>query len=451
MSDHSWTIAATRFGYGHRPSDPLNGSPKAWLTRQVEDYDPDPVLLLDLPGSGPIARQYGAFRRLRGEDEETKRSARRELRGHLRDAISARIELAVHTSSPFAERLVHFWANHFAVSTEKPGAGPLAGSFEAESIRPNIFGRFSDMLRAAETHPAMLIYLDQARSIGPNSRRGLAAAQRGRRRAGLNENLAREILELHTLGVRSGYTQADVTSFAKALTGHTVPVLRRNRGGGNRTYAFVAPLHEPGSKTVLGTTYREDGAREALRILDDLAVHPATAKHIATKLARHFSADDPPPSLVSRLEQSFLNTGGDLQALTLALIEAPEVWQAERQKFLSPWEWSIASLRAIEADQYDPFRVRRVMIRLGQDLWKPGSPAGFSDKASAWAAPESLHRRVEAAQTIGRRGSRLDARTLAPLLYPGAWSENSATAVARAESPEQAMALMLASPEAMWR
>ncbi len=456
MDSHSWSIAATRFGYGHRPSAAPAGSPKAWLRQQIDDYDSRPVALADLPDSQLIARQFGAFRKLRNDDEDTKRTARRALRSHLRDAIGARIELAVHTSSPFAERLVHFWANHFAISTEKQGAGPLAGSFEAEVIRPHIFGRFSDMLKAVESHPAMLIYLDQAQSIGPNSRRGQAAAQRGRRRAGLNENLAREILELHTLGVRSGYTQSDVTEFAKALTGHTVPVLRRGRNtgereGADRTYAFVGQLHEPGSKTVLGTTYREEGAREAIRILDDLAAHPATAKHIATKLARHFSTDEPAASLVNRLEETFLKTGGDLRAVTLSLIDAPEVWQTKRQKFLTPWEWSIASLRAIDTDQFEAMQARRVMINLGQDLWKPGSPAGFDDKASAWAAPEALHRRVEAAQTFGRRGSRFDARTLGPLLYDDAWSKNSATAVARAESPAQAMALMLASPEAMWR
>ncbi|TRD12115.1 DUF1800 domain-containing protein [Erythrobacter insulae] len=449
MTNHSWSIVTTRFGYGQRPSARPNGSPKAWLSRQVQNYDPRPARIMGLPDSEAITRQFSDFRLRRDQDAEAKRAARRALRSHVQDAIAARIELAVHTTAPFTERLVQFWANHFAVSTEKPGAGPLAGSFEAEAIRPYILGRFADMLRAAETHPSMLIYLDQAGSIGPNSRRGQAAARRGRRRVGLNENLAREILELHTLGVRSGYTQADVTAFAKALTGHTVPVLRRFEQ--DKIYGFDPSLHEPGPKTVLGKTYRDEGSREAMRILNDLADHPATARHLATKLARHFSADIPPPALVSRLEESFLATGGDLGAMTLTLIEAPEVWAETRQKFLTPWEWAIASLRAIDTDEFDPLRARRMIVNLGQDLWQPGSPAGFEDKASKWAAPETLHRRVEAAQTIGRLGARHDARTLGPMLYSGIWSENSATAVARAESPAQAMALMLASPEAMWR
>uniref|UniRef100_UPI00342D4ACD DUF1800 domain-containing protein n=1 Tax=uncultured Altererythrobacter sp. TaxID=500840 RepID=UPI00342D4ACD len=451
MSDHMWSVALTRFGYGRFPSAALIGSPKAWLKSQVEQYDPYPRELDSLPSSTPLVREFGAFRRLRNADEEAKRTARRALRGHLRQAISARIELSARTLAPFAERMVQFWANHFAVSTEKPGTGPLAGSFEAEAIRPHVFGRFSDMLKSAELHPAMLLYLDQAQSIGPNSQRGRRAAQSGRRRAGLNENLAREILELHTLGVRSGYSQADVTSFAMALTGHTIPALRRRGRGTNEPYAFVQNLHEPGPKTVLGKVYRENGAREVVQILDDLAAHPATAKHVATKLARHFTSDDPPSSLIDRLKARFAATDGDLKAVTLALLDSPEVWGPERRKFLSPWDWSIASLRAVEPAEFDPMAVRRIMVNLGQDLWKPGSPAGFDDTAARWAAPEALHRRVEAAQAFGRRGSGKDARAIGPLLYPGVWSDHSALAVARAESPAQAIALMLASPEAMWR
>ena len=455
MADRQWGIALTRFGLGARPSDALAGSPQAWLKQQVANYDPLPAHLAGLPNSGTILPEFAAFRRLRQEDEEVKKVARQKVRRNLPMALHSRITLAATTDAPFAERMVQFWANHFAISTEKPGTGPLAGTYEAEAIRPHVFGKFSDMLMAVERHPAMLIYLDQAQSIGPNSQRGRRAAQRGQRqRGGLNENLAREILELHTLGVRSGYTQSDVTEFAKVLTGHTIPGLSprgQDLAGDRATYAFVPALHEPGRKTVLGKTYPEGGAREAQQVLSDLAAHPATAKHVATKLARHFTADDPPASLVTRLEQNFLETGGDLRALTLTLIDAPEVWQEERRKFTSPWEWTIASLRAVGAQDFEAQQVRRLMLNLGQDLWKPGSPAGFVDRAETWAAPESLHRRVEAAQTIARRGGRHDARELGLRLYPGVWSDHSATMVARAESPAQALALLLASPEAMWR
>lgn len=456
MTEGNWSIALRRFGYGGRPSEEHAGLPKPWLIYQVDNYNPAPDSLSQLPGSNQIAQQFGEYRQLRNGDQEVRRAARRALRRHVQNAINARIATAIETQDHFSERLVHFWANHFAVSTEKRGAGPLAGSFELEAIRPHIFGKFSNMLSAVETHPAMLLYLDQAQSIGPNSRRGSRVAQRGRRKAGLNENLAREILELHTLGVRSGYTQQDVTEFAKALTGHTVPAIRGNRRNrqnrnGDMAYTFEEALHEPGTKTVLGKKYGPNGAREAAQILSDLAVNPATARHVATKFARHFTSDDPPPALVSRLENDFLSTGGDLRSLTLALVNSPEVWAEERNKFLTPWEWSIMSARAIQPSVLQPRQIRRMMINLGQDLWKPGSPAGFDDAASQWAAPESLHRRVEAAQTLGQRGARHDARALGPELYSGIWSEHSALAVARAESPAQAMALLLASPEAMWR
>jgi len=456
MAEKQWSIALRRFGYGAKPTENPAGSPKSWLIDQIENYDPAPYALRNLPNSQQIAKQFGEYRKLRRGDQEVRRMARRELRTHVRDAVTARIAHAIDTPDHFSERLVQFWANHFAVSTEKRGTGPLAGSFEFEAIRPHIFGKFSDLLLAAESHPAMLIYLDQAQSIGPNSRRGLRVAERGRRKAGLNENLAREILELHTLGVRSGYTQQDVTEFAKALTGHTVPAMRANRrnnmfGDGNLTYTFDANLHEPGPKRVLGKTYRENGASEAADILEGLAAKPATAKHIATKFARHFTSDDPPPSLVSRLEKEFLSSGGDLASFTLTLINSPEVWTEERNKFLSPWDWTIASARAIQPNEPQTRQIRRMMILLGQDLWKPGAPSGFDDNAARWAAPESLHRRVEAAQTLGQRGARHDARSLGPALFGDIWSEHSALAISRAESPAQAMALLLASPEAMWR
>lgn len=456
MTEKLWSIALRRFGYGGKPTEKPVGTPAKWLLSQIDNYDPAPDALRGLPGSNAIATQFAEYRKLRRGDQEERRLARRDLRTHVRDAVSARIKHAVETPDHFAERLVQFWANHFAVSTEKRGTGPLAGSFEYEAIRPHIFGKFSALLLAAEAHPAMLIYLDQAQSIGPNSRRGLRVAERGRRKAGLNENLAREILELHTLGVRSGYTQKDVTEFAKALTGHTVPAMRANRrnnmfGDGNLTYTFNASLHEPGPKTVLGKTYRENGASEAADILRDLAAKPATAKHLATKFARHFTADDPPPSLVKRLQEDFLTSGGDLASFTRTLLNSPEVWSQERNKFLSPWEWSITSARAIQPNGPPARQIRRMMVLLGQDLWKPGAPSGFEDNAARWAAPESLHRRVEAAQTLGQRSANHDARDLGPALYGDIWSEHSAQAVARAESPAQAMALMLASPEAMWR
>ena len=376
--------------------------------------------------------------------------ARRRLRQSLFQAIDARLALAVDTTTPFSERLVHFWASHFAVSTDKFASAPLAGAFEAEAIRPHISGKFSDMLHAVESHPAMLLYLDQAQSVGPNSRAGKRITQRGRRKAGINENLAREILELHTLGVRSGYTQSDVSEFARALTGWTVAGFRDQRILPGTGFGFFAPAHEPGTRQVLGKTYREVGEQQGRAILDDLAMHPATAKFIATKLARHFVADDPPPTLISKLEARFMATGGDLTQVYHALIDAPEAWVPERRKFLSPLEWLVASLRTMQVSELEQ-NLRPLLRNLGQELWQPGSPAGFDDRASRWAAPDSLYRRVEAAHRLAAFGRGEDARVRAPEIYGELLTDNTSTAIRRAESPRQAMALLLASPEAMWR
>src|SRR5689334_19955112 len=226
----------------------------------------------------------------------------------------ARLDAALTANAPFVERLVHFWANHFAVSVDKLPVIGLAGLLEFEAIRPNVLGKFSDILLAVEQHPAMLLYLDQAQSIGPDSRAGQFIAARGKQKRGLNENLAREILELHTLGVRTGYTQADVTEFARALTGWTVnglgrgPMQRMLGGGAPGLFTFAKLIHEPGSRQIFGRTYRQDGQAQARAILMDLAVHPATAKHISTKLARHFAGDDPPSAMVDRLTQAYLRS-----------------------------------------------------------------------------------------------------------------------------------------------
>jgi uncharacterized protein (DUF1800 family) len=354
--------------------------------------------------------------------------------------------------------MVHFWANHFAVSADKLTMIGLAGLLEFEAIRPHVLGKFRDMLVAVEQHPAMLLYLDQAQSIGPDSRAGQRAARFGRQR-GLNENLAREILELHTLGVRSGYSQADVTEFARAMTGWTVDGLARGirawgLGGTGEAGAFMFSerLHEPGSRTVLGRTYAQSGEAQAKAVLADLAAHPATARHIATKLARHFAADDPPQPLVDRLTRTYLASGGDLPSLYRVLIDAPEVWNPAVPKFRTPWDWSVAALRAVGTSQIKGPAAAGLLRQLGQDVWKPGSPAGYDDIAASWAGPDALIRRVEDAERIaGRAAAAVDARQLAPKLLPDLLSPATGLALARADSPGQGLALLLSSPEFLRR
>ena len=226
----------------------------------------------------------------------------------------ARLQRAVIADCGFVERLVVFWSNHFCISANKGALARMwAGSFEREAIRPHVLGRFGDMLKAVEQHPAMLFYLDNQQSLGPDSRAGQ------NRKRGLNENLAREIMELHTLGVGGGYSQDDVTSLARIITGWTFAG-RQGQLGAPGSFVFNANAHEPGAQPLLGKTYRDNGVAQGEAALADIARHPSTANFIATKFARHFVADDPPPALVARLQQVFHSSDGDLRALALALV-----------------------------------------------------------------------------------------------------------------------------------
>ena len=387
------------------------------------------------------------------------RETRADGRGHYVDAVGARMEATMRTPAPFMERLVHFWANHFAVSADKLTVVGLAGTMEFDAIRPHVLGKFGDMLMAVERHPAMLLYLDQAQSVGPNSPLGQQVANRGRRRIGLNENLAREIMELHTMGVGSGYAQADVTEFARAMTGWTVAGIGNGQAariagarGEPGEFVFAPRLHEPGARTILGKSYAQQGVAQANAVLADLATHSATAKHVATKLARHFAGDTPPAPLVAKLERAFLSSGGDLPTVYRALIDAPESWTTGAAKFRTPWEWSVSTMRALGAQSVDGQAMTGLLNQLGQPVWRPGSPAGYDDIAASWAGPDALMRRVEAAERIASqiRGD-VDPRARAAQLFPGALSDATAQAISRAESPAQGLALMLVSPEMLRR
>jgi uncharacterized protein (DUF1800 family) len=313
------------------------------------------------------------------------------------------------------------------------------------------------MLKAAVLHPAMLIYLDQFQSIGPNAPFAQRRARRGgdqQRPRGLNENLAREVLELHTLGVDGGYSQTDVTELARALTGWTVPGIGRvGRFAEDQPSgaAFVAQVHEPGARQVLGRSYPAGEAKQALAILDDLAAHTATARHIATKFARHFAGDTPPPALVARLEADFLTSGGDLASLTRTLIEAPEAWTPGPVKFRTPFEWLVAALRLTGTATLPPQRIVGALTELGQVPWRAPSPAGYDDLAASWAGPDALIRRVELAERIARNAPQDGVIARAEAAFPGALGEATLTQLKRAESGQQALALLLVSPEMMRR
>src|SRR5215813_7919611 len=351
----------------------------------------------------------------------------------------ARINAALDAEIGFVERLVWFWSNHFCVSADKGNVRQICGAYEREAIRANVLGRFSDMLLAVESHPAMLIYLDNARSIGPDSLAGL------RQKRGLNENLAREILELHTLGVRTVYTQEDVTRFANVITGWTLVPFRQDpeRGG---EFEFNARMHQPGAQTVIGRSYPDAGMQQGRAVLAALARHPATANHVAGKLARHFVADEPPPALVERLAKRFLATQGDLKEMAKALVAAPEAWETPRAKLKRPGEWVIAALRAVGAAPLEIGPVMQAHNLLGEPLWRPSAPKGFADESAPWL--DGLAQRLDIANQFARRfGAEVDPRdaleeTVAPLA-----STDTRDAITRAESRPQALALLFMAPE----
>ena len=341
----------------------------------------------------------------------------------------------------FGERLAMFWANHFAVAVGKSAELRItAGAFEREAIRPHVFGHFEDMLQAVETHPAMLMFLDNQQSVGPQSR----ASNHGKR--GLNENLAREIMELHTLGVGSGYTQRDVTSFANIITGWTV-ARPNNRFGAPGTFAFNENAHEPGTHAVLGVSYPDNGIAQGRAVLRDLAHHPATAHHIALKLARYFVADVPPPPLVARLTETFTRTRGDLSAVYQALIASDEAWAPELVKIRSPLEYLAALLRA-SGERPKPQQIVGALNAMGQPLWNPSGPNGFADTIDAWASSEGLGTRIDVANLIANSTpGRSDPRTFAADTLGALLSPDTQKAIARAETKDQAVSIAFLSPE----
>jgi uncharacterized protein (DUF1800 family) len=360
----------------------------------------------------------------------------------VRMEAAARFDHGLAANDGLTERLVLFWSNHFAVSTAKGGTVPaIVGSYEREAIRPHVYGRFRDLLEAAVKHPAMLVYLDNWKSVGPNSRVG------ERKAIGLNENLAREVLELHTLGVDGGYTQADVTSFAKVLTGWTID---RNGGRTEGSGAIFLPRrHEPGDFTVLGKVYGQRGQRKLDAVLDDLARHPATARHIARKLTRCFVGDDAPPEIAEATARAFLDSDGDLAATTRALVSTDAAWATPPSKLRDPYLFTVASFRVLRmtTDSDNEKAAFNMMNALGQKIWTPPSPAGWPDGDDAWLAGDALLERLDFASVLARRiDPELDVPALAADVLGPRYDQPTREAVTRAESREQAVSLMLLSP-----
>jgi uncharacterized protein (DUF1800 family) len=438
--------ALNRFGLGARIGEASRiGDPRDWLRAQLAGGPPA------VEGTTSAADAADAIRRLRAagqDDTGARREARRRIVAIALADQRAALTARVASERPFAERLVAFWSNHLCVSTAaKIPVAALAGGYERDVIRPHVLGRFEDMVLASARHAAMLLYLDNAQSIGPASRAGRMA--RGRQQRGLNENYARELLELHTLGVNGGYAQADVTELARLLTGWTVGGMGP-RGGGAATFQFQPALHEPGNKQVVGARYGE-GPGEGERAIRALCRHPSTATHVATKLVAHFVSDEPPAAAVARVARVFRETEGNLGRVAASLVDSPEAWDERAQKFRTPQDWLVAALRAFGAREV-PDTVIGTLRQLRHPLWAPASPKGFGDTRAEWADPDSLMNRAELARSIGRRVARgVDPVALVETTSAGADDPVRAMVADRGIPAEERVALAIAGPAFQWR
>ncbi len=438
-------VAATRFGLGPRPDEAgrIESSPKDWLRAQTSHPEDPSTDFSSLATAQQNAASFMEARRAvkesgKEKDSEMVHKLGKEMHQIYVAEMSAKATHAVNTTTPFYERLVDFWSNHFSVSIQKHETIGIAGAFEREVIRSRVTGNFRDLLLAAEKHPAMLIYLDNFQSVGPNSRAG------ERMKKGLNENLAREIMELHTLGVDAGYTQTDVTSFAKVLTGWGIGNGQQGEMG---AYTFNPNRHEPGDQIVFGKNYPDRGMEQGRDVLIDFANHPKTAHHISFKLARHFIADEPPEAAVMALTQTFMQTGGELAAVYRTLIARPEAWSLQVPKMKNSYDLVISAARLC-GGVVEPLWYLQSLRFLGDVPLNANSPAGYPDTVKQIAGPEAVLRRIEWAKGAANKLlPHTDIMALAEMAIGPIMGNATRTALTQTTEPKEQLAVLLGSPE----
>lgn len=479
--------AVTRFGLGRKAGEALPANPRGWLLAQLDG--PDPARFDTLPDTGTILHDVLADKAAHRAGKDTDGGKKGKHKGAeegaqgattsgdgamqqeagyvpptpaeaqlqatqtpaaqrvktpriaprmLHDDQNAQLDWAVSTDAPFRERLVWFWANHFTVSAKRGNAAPIAGAFVREAIRPHVTGRFQDMLSAVMHHPAMLIYLDNIASMGPNSPGGQRTGK------GLNENLGRESLELHTVTPASGYSQADVTNYAKILTGWSVGKQEDMPG-----FQFREKLHEPGPKMLMGRTFPE-GEQGGVEALAFLGTHPASYHAVATDLARHFIADTPPEDAVRRIAGRLQATGGNLGAAAAAVVAEPAAWQP-LVKLRTPLDYVVAVSRAVGPVDEGKHGLAVALNAMGQPQWTAPLPNGWSDKAADWADPETLLRRTDWAYTVAGLAGDRNVDDMAHEALGSALNGQTVLAMQHAGSRREAMTLLLTSPEFMRR
>lgn len=442
------TTIAFRFGYGLPLPEQAAGDAAAMLALLAA---PDSIIGrhkgVGFSAALPLLTDLDETRRAQKKDPTQRPRYKAAIDGSGKAAIAgARAGFARALDNPdgFRERLVRFWGNHFSVSAKNRQDLLLPGTLIEDAIRPHVTGRFADMLQAVTLHPAMLVYLDQVLSVGPTSVVGR------RRDRGLNENLARELIELHTLGVNAGYSQTDVRQMAELLTGLSVDL--------PRGFVFDPRRAEPGAETVLGISYGGEGVDPILAALNDLAMRPETAAHLARKLVVHFVSDTPDAALVAHVRAAYLKTGGDLMAVYAALLEHPGAWVSAVEKARQPFDFIVSSLRAlgITGDALmqggeRPFRrfVIAPMQGMGQPMQGPPGPDGWAEDVAVWINSGGLAARINWAMDVPARlvAELPDPTALAMRALGPRASERLLWAVARAESVREGVGLVLASAE----
>jgi uncharacterized protein (DUF1800 family) len=466
--------AAHRFGFGEPDLQPLRSDPQGWVLAQfAAGRAAVPPELMNSWQALSLGRRVlraslqapamPAAPAMQGDSGPSASAAPQQAAADLlapgpdRDALRRqgtrslqwRWQQVVESPVPVLERWSFFWTNHFTVAATKGSMLGMVWPFEREAIRSHVQGRFADLLMAATTHASMLLYLDNALSSGPNA----PASRMQRCMRGLNENHARELLELHTLGVDGGYSQHDVAELARLMTGWTVRREAADAASANAVDRvspgqFVAAMHEPGEKRVLGRRYGE-GAEALPELLQNLARHPSTARHLATKLVRHFVADDPPAELVEAVTARWVATDGDLPAVAEALFKHPAAWSDDlAPKIKTPEELLLSAHRVLQRPMASVERWAGVMTQLGQPPGRAPSPQGWPDRRADWLAPDAVWKRVELAHLLAVSArADIDARQLAAASFGVDLREHTRQEIERADSGRQALALWLASPE----
>ncbi|MBL1431591.1 MAG: DUF1800 family protein [Robiginitomaculum sp.] len=508
MVDLDAYIAAHKFGLGARYDEVANigADPQAWLqaqltsvsstleeynlpssqegialfyhfleTRRAERANEQPIASASVNPKQRIDKFFQEYERMLGEEEliedngvrgsslqtasnvylkkhidnisrpasdKTSQELRRDMLAMFYSEVGVRTVHAILTPASFRESLVRFWSDHFSVYSQKSLLMTVtAGAMEREAIRPHVTGKFVDMLIAAETHPAMLIYLDNWISIGPNSYVGQNFG------FGLNENLAREIMELHTLGVNGGYSQDDIVGFAKAITGWTIgnPNVQPEQLG---NFIFEPLFHEPGSVNVLNKEYLGTGQDQGVEVLTDLANHPNTAAFISGKLARHFHSDNPPQSLIDRLELAFTSSDGDLGVVSATLVTSPEMWDGTFAKLRNSEEFVIATLRAFGVDTLTPGQLIFVFDAVGQVPFGHHAPDGWPKEESSWASSSISSAKINYSDLLsGFIAGQPEPPAMATNILGSMLSASSTSGISSASSVEQGYTLMMMSPE----